>query len=184
MATEPEQAEESLEDETTRPKGRPLMFESVKDLDAAIDQYLGDCAPHIVNTKVRRTKVDGAGYWADDEIISEQKPVTVSGAALMLGTSRRTLLGYKARKDFLPSIERLLSACEAYTEAQLYGPGANGAKFSLVNNFKGRHQDWADKQEVDHTTKGDKINPMAGLTVDELRRLAQEPHGDGEHSQS
>jgi hypothetical protein len=148
-----------------QPFGRPLKFKTVAELDTAIDAYLGDCAPHIMKTQVRRTKLDGGGYWAEDEVISEQKPVTVSGAAYAMGTNRRTLLDYKERSDFLPSIQRLLDACEAYTESQLFTNAANGAKFSLINNFKGKHQDWSDKHEFDHTTKGQPM-PLLGGTVE------------------
>lgn len=151
--------------EPRHPGGRPLKFQSVEELDSAIDAYLGDCAPHIIKTKVRMTKVDGTNYWAEDEVISEQKPVTVSGAALSLGTTRRTLLDYKDRQEFFPSIERLLEACQAYAESMLFTSAANGAKFSLINNFKGKHQDWSDKHEVDHTTKGQPM-PLLGGTVE------------------
>jgi hypothetical protein len=90
--------------------------------------------------------------------------VTVAGAALALGTNRRTLLDYKEREEFLPSIDRLLAACEAYTESMLYTPAANGAKFSLANNFKGKHQDWTERHEIDHTTKGQAMPLLGGTT--------------------
>jgi hypothetical protein len=37
--------------------------------------------------------------------------------------------------------------CEEYAESQLYGPYANGAKFNLINNYRSKHQDWAERQE-------------------------------------
>ena len=116
--------------------GRPLKFETVEDLDAAIDAYLGDCAPHIVKTKVRMTKVDGTAYWAEDEVFSEQKPLSVSGAAFAMGTNRQTLLDYKERAEYTDSIRRLLAACEAYTESMLYTNAANGASSVLSTTLR------------------------------------------------
>lgn len=130
----------------TKPFGRPLKFETVEQLDRAIDAYLGECAPHVVKVLVKKQKADGGHYWAEDEEMSDQRPITITGAAMALGTIRRTLLGYKERPDFLPSIERLLSACERYAEEQLFnGSAANGAKFNLTNNYG-----WVDKQAIDH----------------------------------
>lgn len=148
-----------------RPIGRPLAFGTVEELDAAIDAYLGDCSPHKSKRQVLREKEDGTTYWAVAEYMTDQKPVTVAGAALALGVNRRTLLEYKERPDFFPSVERLLAACEAYTESMLYTPAANGAKFSLANNFRGKYQEWADKQEVDHTTKGKEIQAPAIISA-------------------
>jgi hypothetical protein len=54
--------------------------------------------------------------------------------------------------------------CEEYAESQLYGPYANGAKFNLINNYRSKHQDWAERQEVDHTTKGQAMPLLGGTT--------------------
>jgi hypothetical protein len=144
MSTEDTQVEE----QDKNPVGRPLAFKDVEELDASIETYLGDCSPHISKHKVLQEKADGSTYWATAEYMTDQKPVTVAGAALALGVNRRTLLDYKERPEFLPSIEHLLAACEAYTESMLYTQAANGAKFSLANNFRGKYQNWSDKQEI------------------------------------
>lgn len=164
------------------PGGRPMKFESVDELDAAIEQYLGACGPHKAKRAVVMEKDDGTNYWAMVDYMTEQKPVTVSGAAYALGTTRRTLLNYKDRQEFLPSIERLLAACEAYTESMLYSNASNGAKFSLVNNFQGKHVDWADKQVMAGDPEAPLGNPLAGLTTDQLKKLAEEP--DDAHADS
>jgi hypothetical protein len=39
-------------------------------------------------------KDDGTWYWAVEEYMTSQKPVTVSGAAVASKASRRTLLSY------------------------------------------------------------------------------------------
>lgn len=82
------------------------------------------------------------------------KPPTVTGLALALGfNSRQALLNYQGKKEFHDTVTRAKSRVEEYAETRLFDKdGANGAKFSLANNFKG----WTDKAEVDLT---------AGLTI-------------------
>jgi hypothetical protein len=87
---------------------------------------------------------------------------------------RRTLLDYKEREEFLPSVERLLAVCEVYTESMLYTPAANGAKFSLANNFKGSYQSWSERQVVAGDPDAPLANPYAALTSEQLRKLADE----------
>lgn len=78
-------------------------------------------------------------------IIIRAHPPTVTGLALALGfTSRQALLNYQAKPKFVDTITRAKSRCEEYAESRLFDrDGANGAKFSLTNNFKG----WSDKPE-------------------------------------
>jgi hypothetical protein len=81
-------------------------------------------------------------------VLTEQKPYTMSGLARALGISRQALLDYSEREEFLDSIAMAKQRCEEYAESQLYGPYANGAKFNLINNYRGKYQAWADKQEL------------------------------------
>ncbi|MPN57021.1 hypothetical protein SDC9_204715 [bioreactor metagenome] len=76
-------------------------------------------------------------------VIIGEKPPTVTGLALALGfNSRQALLNYQGRKQFHDTITRAKSRCEDYAESRLFDrDGSNGAKFSLMNNFKG----WRDK---------------------------------------
>ena len=168
----------SVEEPQANPVGRPLLFKSVDDLDAAIEQYLGDCSPHKAKRAMVMEKDDGTNYWAMVDYMTNQKPVTVSGAAFALGTNRRTLLDYKERPEFLPSIEKLLAACEAYAESMLFTNAANGAKFNLINNYRGKHQEWADKQVMAGDPDAPLSNPLTGLTTEQLRKLAEDqPNG-------
>lgn len=73
------------------------------------------------------------------------KPFTVSGLADALDMSRQSLLNYSKKEEFFDTITRAKRKCEVYAEERLYDKdGANGAKFSLANNFEG----WKEKQEV------------------------------------
>src|SRR5688572_15029963 len=102
--------------------------------------------------------------WTTREIMTEQRPYTMSGLARALGLSRQALLEYSERDEFGDSIAAAKQRCEEYAESQLFGPYANGAKFNLINNYRGKHQDWAEKSEVDHTTKGKPMPLLGGTT--------------------
>jgi hypothetical protein len=70
----------------------------------------------------------------------------------------------KKRDEFFPSVQAAIDRCQEYAESQLYGPYANGAKFNLINNYRGEYQPWTDKHEVDHTTKGKPMPLLGGTT--------------------
>ena len=124
--------------------GAPPMYSDPKKMQEIIDSYFEDCEGEM---------------WLDDKGIPlmtnkgypiykrEPKPPTITGLALALGfTSRQALLNYQAKDEFVDTITRAKSRVEAYAEARLFDrDGANGAKFSLANNFKG----WKEKQSVD-----------------------------------
>ena len=60
--------------------------------------------------------------------------------------SRQSLLNYSEKDEFLDTIMRAKRKCELYAEERLFDKeGANGAKFSLANNF----ESWKDKKDVD-----------------------------------
>jgi len=132
------------------PGGRPPTFANPEDMQKLIDQYFKDCEGEM---------------WLDDNgepIVTkygplykkQPKPPTVTGLALALGfTSRQALLNYQAKPAFVDTVTRAKARIEEYVETRLFDKdGVNGAKFSLINNFKG----WRDKQEVDLANTGDK----------------------------
>ena len=60
--------------------------------------------------------------------------------------SRQSLLNYSEKDEFFDTIMRAKRKCELYAEERLFDKdGANGAKFSLANNF----ESWKDKKDVD-----------------------------------
>src|SRR3954464_13976740 len=89
------------------PVGRPLKYKTVEQLDRAVNAYFDLCDPHT-----QRRVVDcginekGETIWREREVMTEQKPYTVSGMANALDISRKTLLDYRERPEFLNSIER------------------------------------------------------------------------------
>jgi predicted ATPase len=75
----------------------------------------------------------------------------MTGLALALGfNSRSTLLDYQEKDRFSDTITRAKAKVEQYAEERLFDKdGANGAKFSLANNFKR----WKEKQEIEGNLK-------------------------------
>lgn len=144
--------------------GRPLKFETVEELDMAINKYFAMCDPHIEKQQ-RKIATDNHGnpVFGPIDVLTEQKPYIMSGLARALGIDRRTLLNYGNKEEFFPTVQAAKNRCEEYAEGQLFGPYAMGAKFNLNNNYQGEYQPWADKQAIDHTTKDQPIPLLAGL---------------------
>jgi hypothetical protein len=151
-------ADQPLEDQPKHPGGRPLKFETVEELDRAIQNYFSHQDPHETKTLVETGRDDKGNLLYDTRnVLTEQKPYTMSGLARALGISRQTLLDYSNRDEFLDSLRGAKQRCEEYAESQLFGPFANGAKFNLQNNYRGKYQEWSDKQAIDHTSDGKRI---------------------------
>lgn len=104
---------------------RPLKFPSVQDLQAKIDAYFKE-----------REAIE---QYPNGDII--QKPITITGLALALGTSRETLVEYQERDEFVDAISEAKLRCENYAEEKLYTGPATGPIFALKN------YGWRDKSE-------------------------------------
>jgi hypothetical protein len=142
--------------------GRPPAYETAEQMQDIIDKYFKSCEGELLKD-------------ADDNIIFDKysrpviinnKPPTVTGLALALGfNSRLSLLNYQDKEEFVNTITRAKAKVEEYAESRLYDKdGANGAKFSLANNFKG----WSEKQEVTATN----LNVNSDLDSDLFKQKA------------
>jgi DNA-binding XRE family transcriptional regulator len=160
--------QDSEKNDDKRPVGRPLKIQSVEELAQKIEEYFGNCDPHIIKIKVRKERIDGTAYWAEDETISEQRPYTMSGLAHALGISRQTLLDYGERGEFLDTIEDAKERVHRFAEEQLFGKASSGAAFSLKNNWG-----WKERQEVDHSGKVEGLFGSSALQVEVIN--AQDP---------
>ena len=123
--------------------GRPPRYKTVKEMQDKIDEYFNECNGKVLTDDEGQPFFDKYGR----PIIVDTKPPTITGLALALGfNSRQTLLNYQGKDAFVDTIMRAKSRVEQYTEERLFDKdGANGAKFSLANNFKG----WKEKQQID-----------------------------------
>ncbi len=108
--------------------GRPLKFESVEILESAIADYFTVCA-------------------------AAHRPLTITGLALHLDTSRETLINYEEKEAYFDTIKRAKLTIQNYVEEYLFtGKNVAGAIFNLVNNYG-----WSNKSQTDVTTGGEKI---------------------------
>lgn len=162
-----------VEDLDVKPKhagGRPPVYKCAKDMQVIIDQYFED-------SKGRVLKDDEGNYLLDkwgSPIVLDSFPPTITGLALALGfNSRQTLLNYQDKPELLDTIIRAKTRVEAYTEARLFDKdGVNGAKFSLVNNFKG----WRDTQNIEITGADGgpiQLQSLNTLQLDDLLKLEE-----------
>ena len=122
--------------------GRPPKYNSKEEIQEKVDCYFESCEGKVLKDDDGKVILDKYGQ----PIIVGSRPPTMTGLALALGfNSRQSLLNYEAKKEFLDTITRAKAKVEQYTEERLFDrDGANGAKFSLTNNFKG----WNEKTEV------------------------------------
>lgn len=103
------------------PGGRPLKFKSAEELWEKADAYFQECK-------------------------AASKPLTITGTALALDTTRDLLWHYEGRDEFSDTIAKIKLTVEAYAENQLYeGKNAAGPVFALKN------YGWQDKSGLDLT---------------------------------
>lgn len=142
-------------EEKKHPGGRPPKFESAEQMQELIDKYFTECdgKPLLDENGVPIRNKYGK------IIRDDRKPYTITGLALALGfATRKSLLEYEGKEEFVNTILRAKSRVERYAEERLYDKdGANGAKFSLANNFKG----WSEKQQIEGS-----INTKQEITIE------------------
>ena len=138
--------------------GRPPMYETPEEMQAAIDKYFEDCeGEYIIIDGYAVTDKNG------NPVKTKERPLTITGLALALGfTTRQSLLNYEGDPKFLDTIKRAKSRIEQYAEERLFDKdGVNGAKFNLSNNFKG----WSEKQQIDSNVN---LSPVVFTGSDEI----------------
>lgn len=127
--------------------GRPPIFESPGDLEKAIKEYFEPTGVDLIFIA----------------------PKTISGLAYHLGfESRQSLYDYEKREEFSYIIKRARLRIEMGYEENLSGKQPAGSIFALKN------MGWSDRQEIDHTTQGEKIQSVnyTGISDAALREIA------------
>lgn len=132
--------------------GRPLKYKTPEEMQTAIDEYFKRCEGE------KQLDDDGKPVFTKHGYLYsvEPKPPTITGLALALGFADRcSLLDYQEKDAFSHTVRVAKSRVEEYAEIRLFDKdGANGAKFSLSNNFK----KWKERSDVEHSgTFGVKI---------------------------
>lgn len=142
-------------------RGVPPRYKSAQQMQERIDEYFKLCEGKKLLDENGRPVVTDKGFYV---YLVSPKPPTVTGLALALGfTSRQALLNYQAKPEFVDTVTRAKSRVEEYAETRLFDKdGANGAKFSLANNFEG----WREKQDIkvdgDMKTTGETVIRFEG----------------------
>ncbi len=106
--------------------GRPLKFQTVEELQQAIDSYFE------AMKEVLYTNADGVPVY---------EPLTITGLALALDTSRKVLMEYEEKDEFSNTIKKAKTRIENYAEKRIFGNAPTGAIFALKN------YGWRDKIE-------------------------------------
>lgn len=126
------------------PVGRPRKYQIPEDFDRKVEEYYAYCK-------------------------EEKEPVTWTGLALYLGfSSRQSIDEYLHYEGFSDSVKRAKALVEWHYEMRLVTSSTpTGAIFAL-KNFG-----WSDRQEIDHTTGGEKFTRQPSeLTDEELAAIA------------
>jgi hypothetical protein len=98
---------------------------------------------------------------------AKNRPLTISGLALALNTSRQTLLDYEDKAEFSDTIKRAKLKIENWTEEQLFtNKSVAGVIFNLTNNF-GWQNRLRDKTEKEHVCET-QYDGFTGLIKDAL----------------
>lgn len=106
-------------------------------------------------------KIDTYFEQASDDDGELVKPVSITGLALWLDTTRETLMDYQNRDEFTDTVKRAKLRVENFYEERLtVGRQATGPIFAL-KNFG-----WRDEQQHAHSGPGGKpLAPSVALTV-------------------
>lgn len=137
-------------------KGRPALFRTPEELEVKVAEYF---------ESLKETK----------------RPPTITGLVLYLGfESRQSFYDYQAKEDFSYAIKKARTRIENEYEVNLSGRNPTGSIFALKN------MGWADKTEVDHTTKGESIqtidySKLSDSVLEEIARI-QKPASAGDNS--
>lgn len=138
--------------------GPAPKYTSKEEIIDLINDYFESCKGEpFIDEVTGKQMVDKFGY----PIFIGQRPPTVTGLALALGfKSRQSLLNYAGKKEFRDVIIEAKSRIEMYVEERLFDKdGANGAKFSLQNNFKG----WDADKKAEEDGKAPAINIICDI---------------------
>ena len=136
--------------------GRPYAITDPQKLRAAIDAYFKMCDPRLERRLADSGRdAKGETIWQEREVMTHQKPYTMSGLARAIGVNCSTLLAYKdaahfsdeipedVRQQLIDSVADALARCEEFAEDNLFGPFSAGATTS-------RSQETADSGHDHH----------------------------------
>lgn len=161
--------------------GQPPIFATAEELSSAVDAYFVYCEGefHIEKKKKKNLSTN------EMEMVEVQvwdrypEPYTITGLTLFLGFAhRQSLSDYEEKAEYSDIIKRARTRVEHGYEKRLFHDRPTGAIFALTN------MGWKNQQQVDHTTKGEKIGSGAvdysKLSDSALEEIAKAGPGESE----
>ena len=139
------------------PGGRPLKFETPELMQKQIDLYFLACKVHQTGNDDLLMGLSDAELLVVNDV--DDVIPTVTGLALALDTSRRVLLNYEDRDEYVHTIKKAKLRIENGIEQRLFHNNATGSIFNLKNNF-----DWKDTQDLN--VGGQKDNQLPATQCD------------------
>jgi len=124
--------------------GRPVKYKTPADMQLMINLYFLACKFNFTNDE---ELIKGLPK-KDKDVIERIDCIhpTVTGLAIALGMTRRTLIDYDGKTPaFSHTVKKAKARVEAYVEQRLYYANAVGSIFNLKNNFG-----WADKIDIEN----------------------------------
>ncbi len=106
--------------------GRPLKFKSPEEITQKAEVYFKNCEDNNL-------------------------PITITGLAISLDTSRETLMDYEDNRgaSYSYAVKKAKDRCEAYAEQRLWGSGNPAAPIFALKNYG-----WTDRQESKVEVRG------------------------------
>lgn len=131
------------------PGGRPALFKTAEELQTKITEYFESCKYKVIREETEE----------DPGEVQQGDIVTITGIALYLGfESRQSFYDYEKHEEYSYIIKRARLTVECEYEKRLQSKTPTGSIFALKN------MGWVDKQELDHTSLGEKI-AFSGIQI-------------------
>lgn len=133
--------------------GKPLIFQTEKDLQDKIDQYFESCEKHVSIIKKKYIKTVNGEPTEAEEIIEENKPLipTIAGLAQFIGIDRTSLYNYSDREKYFDTVKNARDKILAYMENGLM----NSTDPSAGKIFLAKNYGYTDRTETEMTISTD-----------------------------
>jgi hypothetical protein len=125
--------------------GRPLLFKTPEILEGMIQSYFDSCFEDKWEEKEDRDELGELMGKVMVKTRVQVKPISITGLAIALDTSRETLLNYQAKEQFFDTIKKAKDFIENYVEDGMLSGKINVAAgiFNLINNWEA----WSNRTE-------------------------------------
>lgn len=133
--------------------GRPSLYKTPEALEKKIDEYFESIKGSF--ELVKKTDEEG-NMFEEREWTKLPEPATITGLCLFVGfESRQSFYDYEKKPEFSYTIKRAKLRIE-----NSYEVSGLSTKTPTFHIFALKNLGWSDKQEIDHTTGGDKIQTI------------------------